>query len=180
MVVSGPSGVGKGTVVEALRSRIPDLRVSVSATTRKPRPGEVSGRNYHFLDDDRFDELLAEGAFLEWAAFNNARYGTLWSSVASALQEGATLVLEIDVQGARLVRERYEHATLVFLRPPSEEALLERLQARGLDDPDEIARRLSIARGELAQAGEFDYVVVNDDVARAADEIAHILCERPS
>lgn len=178
MVVSGPSGVGKGTVVKALRSRIPELRVSVSATTRPPRPGEVPGREYHFLDDERFDRLTAEGAFLEWAEFNSARYGTLWSSVASALDEEATLVLEIDVQGARLVRERYPEATLVFLQPPSEGALLERLRGRGVDDPEEIDRRLAIARSEVEQAGEFDHVVVNDHVGRAADEIARILCGR--
>lgn len=175
VVVSGPSGVGKGTVVAALRRRLPEVEVSVSATTRAPRPGEVEGRDYRFLDEESFDRLVAEGAFLEWARFNTSRYGTPWSSVSEALERGSVVVLEIDVQGARLVRDRYPSAVLVFLRPPDDAALRDRLEARGVDDPEEVARRVDIARWELERVGEFDHVVVNDEVARAADELARII-----
>lgn len=174
-VVSGPGGVGKGTVVAALARRRTDLAVSVSATTRAPRPGEVDGADYHFLDDADFDALIAAGGFLEWAAFGGHRYGTPWSSVGDALRAGRRVVLEIDVQGALQVRARHPDAVLVFLHPPSIDALSVRLRARGTDDPDRIAERLRIARWELDQAGLFDHQVVNDDVERAVAAIDRIL-----
>ncbi len=173
VVVSGPGGVGKGTVVAALAARRPELHVSVSATTRPPRPGERDGVHYHFLDDATFDRLVAEDRFLEWAQFSGRRYGTPWSSVDEALAEGRTVVLEIDVQGAMQVRQRSATAVLMFLPPPSPEALRERLRARGSDDPEQVARRMEIAEWELAQADVFDHLIVNDEVGRAVAAIGH-------
>lgn len=175
VVVSGPGGVGKGTVVRALLQRYDDLAVSVSATTRPPRDGERDGEHYHFLDDEAFDALIAQDGFLEWAEFGGRRYGTPWSSVEQALQRAASVVLEIDVQGAMQVRRRSPEAVLIFLQPPDREALLERLRGRGTDDPDRIAERMAIAERELAQADAFDYEVVNDTVERATAEIGRIL-----
>jgi guanylate kinase len=174
LVVGGPGGVGKGTVVAALARTRPDVVVSVSATTRAPRPGEADGVDYHFLSDEAFTRLADAGGFLEWAEFNGACYGTPWSSVREPLAEGRPVVLEIDVQGARQVRQVFADATLVFLRPPSEEALETRLRGRG-DDPQAIARRLDIARWELAQADDFDHVVVNDSIDQAVAAVARIL-----
>lgn len=175
VVVSGPGGVGKGTVVRALLQRHPDLIASVSATTRTPRPGEEDGKHYHFLDDAEFDALVADGGFLEWARFGGRRYGTPWASVRSALDDGKTVVLEIDVQGAEQVRRHYPEALLIFLRPPDRDALVERLRARGTDDPARITERMTIAERELAKADGFDHVVVNDTVDQAVAEIARIL-----
>lgn len=174
-VVSGPGGVGKGTVVQRLAERLDDVVVSVSATTRPPRPGEEDGRHYHFLSDEAFDALVADGGFLEWAEFAGRRYGTPWSSVAGPLAAGQKVLLEIEVQGALQVRERRPDAVLIFLTPPTTEALRQRLRGRGTDDEGRIARRMEIARWELAQAGRFDHVVVNDRLDRATDEIARIL-----
>lgn len=165
--------------MRTLRDQRPDLELSVSATTRDPRPGEVAGVHYHFLDDAAFDRLVAEGGFLEWAEFGGRRYGTPWTSVAEALAAGRRVLLEIEVQGALQVRERFPDALLIFLTPPDEAALLERLRRRGTDSPSRIAERLDIGRWELAQAPAFDHVVVNDDVGAAAERIASILDGAP-
>lgn len=162
-----------------LRRQRPDLALSISATTRAPRPGETPGAAYHFLDDAEFDRLVASGGFLEWAEFGGRRYGTPWTSVAESLAAGRTVLLEIEVQGALQIRERFPDAVLVFLRPPDEEALLERLRRRGADSPERIAERLDIGRWELSQASAFDHIVVNDDVEAAAARIASILGEVP-
>ena len=175
MVISGPGGVGKGTVVRALRGTYPHVAVSVSATTRAPRPGEIDGTHYHFLSDEGFDELVARDGFLEWAEFAGNRYGTPWTSIEGPLADGRTVVLEIEIQGAAQVRRRFADATLIFLAPPSRDALLERLRSRGTDDPGRIEERMALADWELAQAPEFDAVVVNDTVDGAVAEIGRIL-----
>ena len=162
-------------MVRALRARYPDLAVSVSATTRPPRPGEVDGTHYHFLTREQFDELVAADGFLEWAEFAGNRYGTPWSSIERPLQSGALVVLEIEIQGAAQVRQRFDQATLIFLAPPTREALLERLRTRGTDDPERIAERMALADHELAQAPAFDALVVNDTVDSAVAEIGRIL-----
>ncbi|HWB73166.1 MAG TPA: guanylate kinase, partial [Egibacteraceae bacterium] len=177
---SGPGGVGKGTVVEALTERVPDLAVSLSATTRPKRPGEVDGVHYRFLDDRAFDQLVAADGFLEWAEFGGHRYGTPWVSVLGPLAEGRPVVLEVEVQGALQVRERFADAVLIFLRPPSLEALAERLRRRGTDDPERIQQRLEIAREELAQTDRFDHVVENASLEDAVERIARILTDTPA
>jgi guanylate kinase len=179
LVVSGPGGVGKGTVVAALARARPDVTVSVSATTRAPRRGEIGGRHYHFLSDETFDRLIADGGFLEWAEFDGQRYGTPWTSVRRGLDSGRPVVLEIDIQGARQVRRTFPDAVLVFLAPPSGAALEARLRQRG-DDAETIRRRLAIARWELEQSGDFDHVVVNDDLGEAVAALGRILDATPA
>jgi guanylate kinase len=174
-VITGPSGVGKGTLIAGLLERIPELELSVSATTRPPREGEVEGRDYHFLDPAEFDRRVAEGAFLEHATYSGNRYGTLRGEVEKCLQSGKSLVLEIEVQGARQVRDAMAESVPMFLKPPSVEALRRRLEGRGTDDPEAIDRRLETAREELDAEAEFAYVVVNDDVERAAAELERIV-----
>jgi guanylate kinase len=147
----------------------------VSATTRRHRPGEIDGVHYHFLTPEAFDALIAEDGFLEWADFSGRRYGTPAEPVRKALAEGRTIVLEIDVQGARQVRNRMPEAVLVFLAPPNVETLARRLAARGTEDPDAMGNRLERAREEIAEARWFDHVVVNDEVDAAADAITRIL-----
>jgi guanylate kinase len=174
-VISGPSGVGKGTVVRALLAARPELFFSVSHTTREPRVGEVDGVHYRFVSREAFDEMLARGGFLEWAEVFGERYGTPLEAVRSALVEGKDTLLEVDVQGAASVRERVPQAILVFLRPPSEEELGRRLRARGTEAGPELDRRLAEARRELAEAPRFDREVVNDDVDRAVDQVLAII-----
>lgn len=173
LVLAGPTAVGKGTVAAHIKEHHPEILLSVSATTRPPRPGEVEGEHYFFVDDAEFDRLVAEGELLEHATVHNAyRYGTPRRPIDAALAEGRTVLLEIDLQGARQVRAAAPDATLVFLLPPSWDELVNRLVGRGTEGDEERARRLRTARIELASQGEFDYRVVNDDVARAAAEVA--------
>ena len=174
-VLSGPSGVGKGTVVAEVRRRHPDVWLSVSVTTRSPRPGEVDGVHYHFVDDAEFDRLIATDGLLEWAEYAGNRYGTPAAPVHRRLAVGLPALLEIELQGARQVRERAPDAQLVFLAPPSWAVLVSRLAGRGSEPPAVQERRLALAQAELDASGEFDVVVVNDDVTRAADELVGLL-----
>jgi guanylate kinase len=174
-VITGPSGVGKGTLIRTLLERIPELELSVSATTRAPRPGEVDGVDYHFLSEAEFDGRVLEGDFLEHADYSGRRYGTLRSELERRLAAGASVVLEIEVQGARQVKEKMPDAMRIFIAPPSEEALRTRLVGRGTDDEAQRERRLATAKEELAAQDEFDIVVVNDRLDDAADELERIV-----
>ena len=176
-VVTGPSGVGKGTLIERLLQSVPGVELSVSATTRKPRPGEVDGRDYHFLDPGDFERRVAAGEFLEHAIYSGNRYGTLHSEVDRRLATGTSVVLEIELQGARQVRTAMPESVQVFIAPPSPEALRERLERRGTDSEDAIAERLRVAGRELAAQREFAHVIVNDDVDRAAAELERTVRE---
>jgi guanylate kinase len=166
LVITGPSGVGKGTLIRELCRQFPDLRLSVSATTRPPRSGERDGREYHFLTPDDFERRVQAGEFLEHAEYAGNRYGTLRSEV-----ERGPVVLEIEVQGARQVREALPEAVQVFIAPPSLDALRARLLGRGTDSPEGIRARLAQAEAELGAQDEFGHVVVNDDLARASAEL---------
>jgi guanylate kinase len=174
-VITGPSGVGKGTLIRGLRERIPQLELSVSATTRPPRPGERDGVDYHFLSDAQFDRLLEQGAFVEHAGYSGNRYGTLRSELDRRLQRGVPVVLEIEVQGARQVRERMPDAETVFIAPPSEDALRARLVGRGTDSPAQVQERLQTAARELSSRTEFGHVVVNDRLEDAIQELVAIV-----
>jgi guanylate kinase len=174
-VITGPSGVGKGTLIRRLRDEVAGLDLSVSATTRAPREGEREGEHYHFMDADEFDRRVAAGDFLEHADYASHRYGTLRSEVEPRLARGDSVVLEIEVQGARQVRSAMPDAVLVFIAPPSREALRERLEGRGTDSPEQIASRLAVADDELAAHDEFAREIVNDDVDRAAAELAALV-----
>ena len=173
-VITGPSGVGQGTLINELRSRIDGLELSVSATTRPPRKGELDGTEYHFLDASEFERLADEGSFLEHAEYSGHRYGTLRSEVEGKLAAGNPVVLEIEVQGARQVRAAMPEAVQVFIAPPNPEALEVRLQGRGTDDPAAIERRLEVSSTELEAQSEFAHVVVNDEIKRAATELEEI------
>jgi guanylate kinase len=172
LVITGPSGVGKGTLIRLLLDRFPRMALSVSATTRDPRPGEEDGVDYRFLSPEEFQRRIDAGEFLEWAEYAGHRYGTLKSELE---RDADPLVLEIEVQGARQVRERVPEATSVFIAPPSDEALRTRLVGRGSDGPEQIERRLAVAREELAAREEFDHVVVNDDLDAAVQELADLV-----
>lgn len=174
-VLSGPSGVGKGTVVAAVRRRHPEIWVSVSVTTRSARPEEVRGQTYHFIDGLDFDDLIARGELLEWAAYAGCRYGTPREPVEQALGAGRPALLEIDLDGARQIRHEFPNTRLVFLAPPSWEELIRRLTGRGSDSDEQVRRRLARADAEMAAAKEFDVILVNDDVEKSADELARLI-----
>jgi guanylate kinase len=174
-VITGPSGVGKGTLIRGLMERLPQLELSVSATTRPPRPGERDGVEYHFLCPEEFDRRVREGRFVEHAAYAGRRYGTLRSELENRVRAGAPVVLEIEVQGARQVRETVPDAVQVFIVPPSLDALRTRLVGRGTDDPEEVERRLRVAERELAAQPEFEHVVVNDRLEDALDRLTEIV-----
>ncbi|MCI0155673.1 guanylate kinase [Leifsonia shinshuensis] len=176
VVLAGPTAVGKGTVSTYIRENYPDVLLSVSATTRAPRPGEVDGVNYYFVDDAEFDRMIAEGELLEHATVHNAyRYGTPRAPIEDALEQGRSVLLEIDLQGARQVRESMPEARLIFLLPPTWEELVRRLIGRGTEDSAEQQRRLETAKVELAAQDEFDYRVVNHTVAEAAREVVDLM-----
>ena len=175
-VISGPTAVGKGTVVTALKARYPNVMVSVSVTTRPPRPGEVDGVHYWFVDDAEFDELIAGGNLLEWAMVHGThRYGTPRRAVLESLAAGHPTILEIDLQGARQVRRSMPEAYQVFLAPPSWDELVRRLRGRGTEDEEQMATRLRTARQELAAAAEFDKVVPNITVEQAIAELVDLI-----
>lgn len=174
-VITGPSGVGKGTLIRELLSRVPDLELSVSATTRAPRAGEVDGRDYHFLTPDQFEQRKEENDFLEFATYSSNRYGTLRSEVDRCLQAGKSVVLEIEVQGAQQVRAAEPGSVQIFIAPPDPAVLRERLIGRGTDSTEAIDERLKVAEQELAAQDDFDHQIVNDDVTRAADELVEVV-----
>ena len=173
-VITGPSGVGKGTLIRTLLDRIPELEISVSATTRKPRLGETHGVDYHFLDDAEFERRVQAGDFVEHATYSGRRYGTLRSDLDQRLARGAPVVLEIEVQGARQIAETMPEAVRIFIAPPSAEALRTRLVGRGTDAPEDVEKRLETAREELGAQQEFPHVVYNDrldDAVAALEEV---------
>lgn len=174
-VVSGPSGAGKGTLLSQVIERIPDAWVSVSATTRSPRPGEIEGVHYFFLDTDHFKSLVEQDGFLEWAQVHDNFYGTLKKSVVDHMNAGDQVILEIDVQGALQVRKALPEAHLVFIDTPSLEELERRLRQRGTETEDVISSRMKTAEVELAQKMEYDVQVVNDDLERAVDELVEVI-----
>jgi guanylate kinase len=174
-VITGPSGVGKGTLIELLLERIPELELSVSATTRAPRPGEVDGRDYHFLTPEEFERRVEAGDFLEHATYSGHRYGTVREEVERRLAEGRSVVLEIEVQGARQVREAMPDAVQIFIAPPDPAVLRERLEGRGTDSAKAIEERLRTAKEELAAREEFPHVIVNDEVQKSAAELESLV-----
>jgi guanylate kinase len=174
-VVTGASGTGKTTLVKAALATIPDLGWSVSATTRGPRAGEVDGKDYHFVSQERFDEMVERGELLEWAPVYGNRYGTPRQPVVEALSEGRSILLEIDQQGARQVRDALPDAVSIFVLPPSMEVIEQRLRGRSTDSEAVIQRRVAEARDQIVHCGEFDYLVVNDDLASATDQFQAIL-----
>ena len=177
-VISGPSGAGKGTVIALVKQRLAHVVTSVSATTRPARPGEQDGREYFFMARAAFARGAAAGDFLEWVEYSGKLYGTLRAEVHGKLARGDDVILEIELVGARAVRKALPEVTAVFIAPPSMAELSHRLRGRGTESDEAIARRLSIAQTEVAAAGEFDHVVVNDDAERAAAEVAAIIEER--
>jgi guanylate kinase len=175
VVVSGPSGAGKTSILRKALERSERLRFSVSHTTRKPRPGEVDGRDYCFVDPTRFQELIEKGAFLEWAEYQGNCYGTSRTAVEGPTQAGYDLLLEVEVKGASQLRQRLSGAVFVFVLPPSLGQLEARLRNRRSDSPEAIRKRLEIARQEILEAGNYDYLIVNEDMERAVGDLLEII-----
>jgi len=174
-VITGPSGVGKGSLIGRLREELPEIELSVSATTRAPREGEVDGVDYHFLEPAEFERRVQAGEFLEHARYSGNRYGTLRSEVEQNIENGHPVVLEIEVQGARQIRTTMPEAVQVFIAPPRLESLRQRLESRGTDESESIEARLEVAEEEMKARSEFPYEVVNDDLGRAAQELRAIV-----
>jgi len=174
-VITGPSGVGKGTLIRGLLGRVPELELSVSATTRRPRPGERDSVDYYFLTPEEFERHAEQGDFVEHATYSGNRYGTLRAELERRLAAGTPVVLEIEVQGARQIRRTMPEAIAVFIAPPSQEALQARLVGRGTDTSEQVQQRLLTAKRELAAQPEFGYVVVNDRLEEATEELARIV-----
>ncbi len=180
LVISGPSGAGKGTLCRALLKSDPALSLSISVTTRSPRPGEVDGTDYFFMEKDSFEKMIKDGQFLEWAFVYGNYYGTPFEFVQESLRLGKDILLEIDIQGALQVKEKFPEAVLIFIAPPSLSVLEARLVSRGADSKEEIRKRLSSTAGEMALARQYDYVVINDKVARAVKNIKAIITAEKS
>jgi guanylate kinase len=174
-VITGPSGVGKGTLIKMLLDRVPSLALSVSATTRAPREGEEDGVDYHFLTEEQFQERKGSKDFLEFASYSGNHYGTLNSELERCLKKGCSVVLEIEVQGAQQVRQSRPDSIQIFIAPPDPAVLRERLTGRGTDSAEAIDKRLKVAEQELGAQDDFDYRIVNDDLAHAADELESIV-----
>lgn len=175
IVLSGPSGVGKGTMYSRLLKTLPELTVSVSATTRKPREGEINGVHYHFVSKDEFERMRDNGEFLEWAETVSNYYGTPKAPVLAKLAEGSDVLLEIDVKGARQIKAAYPDCITIFVLPPSEEELARRLRGRGTETDEQVKARLALAVSEIGESGEFDHRVVNADIDTAVAEVIDII-----
>ncbi|NJM97366.1 MAG: guanylate kinase [Phormidesmis sp. RL_2_1] len=175
IVIAGPSGVGKGTLLKHFLEGHRDLQVSISATTRQPRPGEVNGQHYYFLSKQQFDAMIADNALLEWAEFAGNCYGTPKAPIISAIAQGKRVILEIELIGARQVRKSFPQAKQIFVLPPSRDILEKRIRRRGQDSEEAIAKRLSQAEVELAAADEFDVQIVNDSLERAIAELERVI-----
>lgn len=171
IVLTGPSGVGKGTLVRALLQHYPELYLSISVTTRSPRPGEIDGRNYYFISRSQFEQMVANGELLEWAEFAGNYYGTRLLPVEEQISQGKSVLLEIELQGARQIRQTFPRALSIFILPPSLKELEERLRGRGQDSEEAIARRLRTAQEEINAAGEFDFKIINDNFETALNDI---------
>ena len=180
VVVAAPSGTGKTTVCREIVLVDAGIEFSISHTTRSQRSGETDGQDYHFVQGEQFEGLVAEGAFLEWAIYNDHRYGTSWAALDAPLRSGMDVLLEIEVQGARQIRERRRDARFIFLLPPSMESLASRLEKRRTDTPAEIGRRLDLARRELESIGDFDYAIVNEDLGACVRNVLDVLAAERS